>query len=103
MRQLTMIALALGLLLGAMAPVLETIDSWDANPALTSDTEFQLVAFAFSVGLGIAAVLVSNHVLRSFRNHSLLNPVALLLEFGAELNESPWFELGWRIRPPLRI
>jgi hypothetical protein len=86
-----------------MAPVLETVDTWDANPALSSDTEFQLVAFAFGVGLGIAAVLVSNHVLRSFRSHGLFKPITLMLGISSESNESRWFELGWRIRPPLRI
>lgn len=57
--------LLVALLLGALlAPVLEAFDHWDSVPGLGSDTEFNVSAWAMTVGLGVVVALLVLRVRR---------------------------------------
>lgn len=47
------------LIAASLAPLAESFDSWDATPALASDTEFNVAALALAAGLFAAVALLA--------------------------------------------
>jgi hypothetical protein len=90
------------LIAALLAPFAEAFDSWDASPALSSDTEFNTAALALVAGLFAAVALVA---IRAFCSLNFGTDFRLAVKVRAVPRsvQLPFFPGCSPPGPPLRI